>query len=199
VAINRKPRHGAENQGGDTLAPLMSEIVTDHAIVEEVLATFGEALGSHVTAYRGHVYRTLNFANALAGTTSDSLAVAAVFHDLGIWSDGTFDYLAPSAARAARYLADKQGSIDGAEVDRMILLHHKVRPCPEDAGPLAEAFRRADLVDVSFGALRFGLPRAFVSEVRATFPNAGFHRGIARAAVGWIKAHPTRPLPMMRW
>jgi hypothetical protein len=115
----------------------MTTLVTHHAIVDEVLATFGEALGPDAAAYRGHAYRTLNFARALAGTDSDALAVAAVFHDLGIWSDGTFDYLDPSASRAARYLAGKPSTIDGAEVNHMIRLHHKLRPCPEDAGPLA--------------------------------------------------------------
>jgi hypothetical protein len=178
---------------------MMHELITCDSVVDDVLATFGEALGRDAAAYRGHVYRTLNFARALAGTASDALAVAAVFHDLGIWSDGTFDYLDPSAERAARYLAGRPGAIDGAEVDRMIRLHHKVRRCPEDAGPLAEAFRRADLVDVSLGALRFGLPRAFVTEVRTAFPNVGFHRCLVRISTRWFVRHPTRPLPMMQW
>lgn len=177
----------------------MHEVITGDAVVDDVLATFQEALGRDATAYRGHVYRTLNFARALAGTPSDALAVAAVFHDLGIWSDGTFDYIDPSAARAASYLAGRPGAIDAAEVDRMIRLHHKLRPCPGDAGPLAEAFRRADLVDVSLGAIRFGLPRAFVTEVRAAFPNAGFHRCLARVGARWIVRHPARPLPMLQW
>ena len=39
------------------------------------------------------------------GANSDSkIAVAAVFHDIGIWSNKTFDYLEPSVALAREYL-----------------------------------------------------------------------------------------------
>ena len=31
----------------------------------------------------------------------DKIAIAGVFHDLGIWTDGTFDYLAPSVRRGS--------------------------------------------------------------------------------------------------
>jgi hypothetical protein len=32
------------------------------------------------------------------------LVIAACFHDLGIWTDHTFDYLSPSAGLARDYL-----------------------------------------------------------------------------------------------
>jgi len=34
----------------------------------------------------------------------EKIAAAAVFHDLGIWTDRTFDYIAPSIAIAREYL-----------------------------------------------------------------------------------------------
>jgi HD superfamily phosphodiesterase len=39
---------------------------------------------------------------AIAGGRGDleKIAAAAVFHDLGIWTDRTFDYIAPSIALA---------------------------------------------------------------------------------------------------
>ncbi len=160
------------------------------------------------------MYRVFNLARALAGLGDDgappgrsqtpgdhdeAIAVAAVFHDLGIWSDGTFDYLAPSGRRAAEHLAARGPSAHSDQVDRMIAFHHAMTSCRATAGPLAEAFRQADLIDVTLGALRFGLPRAFVREARAAFPNAGFHRCLLRVGAGWMARHPTRPLPMMRW
>jgi hypothetical protein len=181
--------------------PAAPSLVTSHPVIDDVLLAWATALGRDGGAYRGHVYRVFNLARALAasGGLDDTLAVAAVFHDLGIWSDETFDYLEPSARRAAAFLAAEKSAVDGEEVGRMIALHHKLTRCPADAGVLAEAFRRADLVDVSLGLVSFGLPRAFVHEVRATFPNAGFHACLARVGARWLVRHPTRPLPMMRW
>ncbi|APR86596.1 Metal-dependent phosphohydrolase, HD subdomain protein [Minicystis rosea] len=176
-------------------------VVVQSAIVDDLLAAWREALGRDAEGYRGHVYRVLNFARALAGTreADDAIAAAALFHDLGIWSDGTFDYLDPSARRAREHVKANLPGVDAAEVERMIRLHHKLTPCPPEAGPLAEALRRADLADVSLGLLRSGLPRSFVREVREAFPNAGFHRCLLRVSTQWIVRHPTRPLPMMKW
>ena len=35
----------------------------------------------------------------------EKIAVAAVFHDLGIWTNHTFDYIAPSVALAREHLS----------------------------------------------------------------------------------------------
>lgn len=132
-------------------------LLTHHALIDDVLAVWRDALGRDADAYRGHVYRVFNFARALARDPlrDDAIAVAATFHDLGIWSDMTFDYLAPSARLADDYLASRRPELDRGEVARMIALHHKLTRCPVDAGALAEAFRRADLIDLSLGAVRF--------------------------------------------
>jgi hypothetical protein len=176
-------------------------LVTTYALIDDVLAAFREPLAEDGPGYRGHVYRMFNFARALVADSSqdDTLALAAAFHDLGIWSDGTFDYLEPSAERAKTYIATRRPDLDAPEVARLILLHHKLTRCPPDAGPLAEAFRRADLVDLSLGAVRFGLSRELIEEARAAFPNAGFHRGLVRVGAGWAARHPSRPLPMLKW
>ncbi len=167
-------------------------MIDRHPLVEDVLGTWRTAIGADFAGYRGHVYRVLNLCHALAPDADDERrAVAAAFHDLGIWSDGTFDYLAPSAARAAAYLARPDDT-----VERAIALHHKLLPCRD--GGLVEAFRRADLIDVSLGIVRFGLPRAFVREVRTTFPNCGFHATLCRLIARQLVRHPLRPLPMMR-
>ncbi len=177
------------------------EIVRSDPMIEDVLSAWSASLGDDATAYRGHVYRMFNFCRALLDDAAfdERVAVAAVYHDLGIWSDGTFDYLAPSAARAEAYLAEHGRADEVREVAEMIAWHHKLRPCRWTGGERAEAFRRADLVDVSLGVVRFGLPRTYVSEIRAAFPNAGFHRCLVRVGAAWLVRHPLRPLPMMRW
>lgn len=125
--------------------------------------------------------------------------VAAVFHDLAIWTHGTIDYLRPSAPLAREWLQDG-GHADWAdEIDAMIDLHHRFRPWTTPGGELVEAFRKADLVDVSLGRVRFGLPRAFVAEVRSGFPNAGFDKRLVQLTMRQLRTDPLRPLPMMKW
>lgn len=171
--------------------------------LDELFAPWQTALGRDYTAYRNHVQRLLALCEALAareGVALDPLAlrVAAVYHDLGIWSDGTFDYLAPSSARARAWL-EAQGRGDLAHlVTAMIEQHHKVRP----AGPARDAveiFRRADWVDVTLGALAFGLPRAGYRALLQRFPDAGFHFRLVQLSGKQLLTNPLKPLPMFRW
>jgi hypothetical protein len=170
-----------------------------HGFIDESLDAFRDAIGRDFTAYRGHVYRVFNFTRALAADVADrddKSALAAVFHDLGIWSDRTVDYLAPSARRLRERLDAAGKQAWSAELTRMVELHHKLTPCRDE--PLVEAFRRADLVDLSFGLIRFGIPRAYLREVQRTFPNAGFHLRVVQLVGGHALTHPLHPLPMLR-
>ncbi len=173
----------------------------EHALLDDVLEAHREVLGRDFDGYRGHVYRTFNFARAFVGygAGEQTLAVAAAFHDLGIWADGTFDYLAPSARRALDYVRERGLSVNVVELEQVVLLHHKLRACAGPAAAHIEAFRRADWVDVSWGLLRFGLPSGLLRDARAAFPNAGFHRCLLRVGWRWTLRHPTRPLPVLRW
>lgn len=174
-------------------------LIVRHALIDDVLGAHEQALGADLSGYRGHVYRTFNFVRALAGYPEDTrgLAVAAAFHDIGIWTDHTFDYLEPSARRALAYVGAREPAVNAVALRRVLDSHHKLTPCAGD--PLAEAFRRADLTDLTWGWFRFGLPRGLVADAQAVFPNAGFHRRLCRVAVRWLPAHPLRPLPMVRW
>jgi hypothetical protein len=178
-----------------------AKLHTAHPVVDDVLAMWRETLGASFEAYRGHVYRLINFSCALTGddAASDTLAVAAVFHDLGIWSDGTFAYLAPSIRRADEWSDAHATGVDRREVADMIALHHKLTRAPASVSSNVEPFRRADLVDLSLGLFRFGLPKGFVRTVREAFPNAGFHRVLVHTCFRWLLKHPTNPLPMVRW
>lgn len=166
--------------------------------MEEILDAHREALGAVLGAYRGHVYRVLNYARAYLGhdRSDDVLAVASAFHDLGIWTDRTFDYLPPSVARAREHVRSKVPGVSEALVVDAIDRHHVLA---RTSGPEeTEAFRKADRVDVSLGLVRSGLDIGLVRELVAAFPYAGFHGVLVRTALGWFVRHPLRPLPMLR-
>ena len=178
------------------------EIFTTFPIVDEIIAAHAAALGRDAAAYRNHVYRMLNFYHALSPeirAISTSVEVAAAFHDLGIWTHRTFDYLFPSCNLATDYLNQNSRADLAAEVENMILHHHKITTYTGENAAHVERFRRADLVDLSLGTIRFGIPRATVKATRAAFPNAGFHRRLASLTIARFARHPLNPLPMFRW
>lgn len=170
-------------------------------LVDQIMASFSAELGGDYLAYRNHVYRGLNFFLALSGLPSPSTAVlvAAAFHDLGIWTHDTLDYLAPSVELASAYLAKSGLQALETEVRVIIHEHHKVFPYEGPFSPDAEVFRKADLVDLSLGLFRFGLPRSFIRSLQSAFPNAGFHRRLSVLTLRQLVRSPLRPLPMFHW
>lgn len=170
------------------------------ALVEARLAPYAAALGRDRQAYTHHVLRVLALCEELsAGAARDERFVtAAVFHDLGIWTAGTFDYLAPSADLARGWLLEQDRPDLVPEVVRMIDLHHKVRPAGEDSDPV-EVFRRADTIDVTRGLRRFGVARAAYRWIAGEHPNAGFHRRLAQLTLRRLREDPLHPAPMLKW
>ncbi len=177
-------------------------VATGFAQVEELIAAFAPALGGDLAAYRNHVCRVLNYYVALGPPTDEipeAVMIAAAFHDLGIWTARTFDYLEPSVRLAQAHLAGLGREHLGPEVATLISEHHKLRPYTGPYMATVEAFRLADLADLSLGLVRGALPANFVRAVKATFPNAGFHRRLVQLTVRQLLRTPWRPLPMLRW
>ena len=197
--------------------PDYDSLVTSLPTVDEVLDHHASELGHDRIAYRNHVYRVVNLCLALVGDRRvelEKIAVAAVFHDLGIWTNQTFDYLAPSVTIAREHLAARGMTDWIPEIEAMIVNHHKVTPSRANPHPstiargalsgvegqsLVESFRRADWIDVTRGVRRFGLPRTFVASVAATWPSAGFHRRLVELTIDRWWQHPFNPLPMVKW
>lgn len=175
------------------------EPVADVPLVDGILAHWRAALGRDHAGYRHHVYRVLNGVRALGAPLDDRMLVAAAFHDLGIWSAGTFDYLAPSIAEARAWLTEAGRERDAAAVQAMIAFHHRVRPYTGHFAALVEPFRRADWADVTLGVLPFGVPRPVLRTLRRRFPDAGFHRRLVALTGARLLRHPLDPLPMLRW
>ncbi len=147
-------------------------LLTSLPTVEQVLDDHASELGHDFIAYRNHVYRVANLCLAIVGDSRverEKIAVAAVFHDLGIWTNNTFDYIAPSVAIARKHLTARGLAEWIPEIEAMIVDHHKVTP--SRANPQSH---------VSRGLRRFGLPRPFIATVATTWPNAGFHRRLVR-------------------
>jgi len=169
-------------------------------LVEEILGSRKETLRDGYLGYRNHVYRMIHFCFAQGEFDEEQrqkITIAGCFHDLGIWSGDTFDYIPPSLRLASNYLSEcgREAWIPG--IGLMIDQHHKLRRYKTD--PLTEVFRRGDLVDLSLGIVKCGIPGAYVKDVRSSFPNAGFHRFLVRLAGGWICRHPLDPVPVLKW
>ena len=176
-------------------------LVADLAPLDAVLREHAAALGGDFTGYRNHAYRVANLCLALAPDVPErveKVALAAAFHDLGIWTDGTFDYLAPSIRLARAHLARAGRPAWTGEIEAMIADHHKLSRARAAPHPLVEPFRRADWIDVTRGLRAFGLPRRFLREVFAAWPNAGFHRRLLQLSLHRLRTHPLNPLPMFR-
>ncbi|NRA62993.1 MAG: hypothetical protein HRU19_00840 [Pseudobacteriovorax sp.] len=170
--------------------------------IDEILDSWREIIGKDYLGYRNHVQRMVQITLKLGdldGGQMDKVVIAACFHDIGIWIENTVDYIEPSIPPAMEYLQAKGKHDWQDEVRLLISEHHKIRPFQDPRYPLVELFRKGDLVDFTLGAVRFGLDKEFLKELKTQFPNAGFHWGLAKKASSWFLKHPTNPAPMMKW
>lgn len=173
--------------------------------VEARLAPWQQQLGADRAAYTNHVLRVLTLCDLLAAdqhprpSTREEFLTAAALHDIGIWSAGSFDYLAPSCDLARAWLASIDRDDATGLVVSMIDQHHKLRPAGPPHDPV-EIFRRADAIDVERGLLgRFGISRGTYRDLAKRYPNHGFHRRLVSLAARRLRTHPTSPLPMLKW
>jgi predicted metal-dependent HD superfamily phosphohydrolase len=138
---------------------------TGFPLVDAVLERFAGALGDDREGYAGHVARVLAFYRGIAPDheAPERVQIAGAFHDLGIWTARTFDYLAPSVRLARDYLTAEGREELAPEVERIILEHHKLTPYRAQFCETVEVFRRADLVDRRLARFALACPaRSFV-------------------------------------
>lgn len=170
--------------------------------LDALLDCWKDELGDAYHAYKNHVYRLLHFCFSLSPPSAEErrkLIIAAVFHDLGLWTEQTVDYLPPSVELARRYL-EEEGLQDWCEeIGLMIDMHHKLTAYPDMRYPLVELFRQADRVDFSLGWIRHGLDAGYIQQVQQVFPNAGFHKYLLKVGSLWVLRHPLNPAPIFKW
>ena len=200
-----KNKHSSK-VGCDPAAQLTSiratMLLTELPAIDDVLSAHRSVLGRDFTPYRNHVYRVTNLCARLAQADEmmrEKIAIAAVFHDLGIWTDGTFDYIEPSVKLANAYLPAVGHSDWVAEIAMMIREHHKITQYQTVECPFVEPFRRADWIDVTLGVRSFGVPRSFVRQLYSVWPDEGFHWRLVQFAITRLRSHPLTPLPMVKW
>jgi hypothetical protein len=173
-----------------------------HETIDRLLREWQPSLGADYLPYRNHVYRVYHIAAGSLSATEEEreqLAIAAAFHDIGIWLDGTFDYLDPSSRRAREYLSRIGRDAWAETMHQMIEQHHRIRPWRGPDAHLVEAFRKADWFDVCLFALPSRLAPASRSELLRVYPRLGFHRGLVVRTWAWARKHPLDPLPIFKW
>jgi len=171
-------------------------------LLEDIFSDWEKVIGSEYPGYRNHVYRMIHFCLALKDCSDEErekIIIAGAFHDIGIWVEDTIDYLPPSLPPAEDYLNSRGLEAWSEEIKLMILEHHKLTKYKNEHYLLVELFRKGDLVDFSLGTFKFGIPKTYVQELKAKFPNAGFHKNLAKRAGKWFLKHPMDPAPMMKW
>ena len=170
-----------------------------NSLIEHVLRGYKQEIGKDFSVYRNHVYRVYYLAATLDSDSENryKYAIAAIFHDLGIWTH-SFDYLEPSIELAKEFLIKRNREKWMEEISLMIDNHHKISPYRGDYQTTVENFRQADWADVVNGIKLFGIKKNDFKKVKQTFPSKGFHRFLIRQSTHYFLRHPFNPLPMFK-
>ena len=174
-------------------------MLTEIAELDDVLTAHAPALAGDFAGYRNHAYRVMNLCLALSPSGDRrKIALAAAFHDLGIWTASTFDYIPPSVELANAHLEASGQSPWAPEIETTIKEHHKLTRYKQHPDWLVEPFRKADLIDVSRGAITFGVAGGLIRDLFVQWPSAGFHKRLVQLSLKRLATHPLSPLPMVR-
>ncbi len=175
-------------------------MIRENVKVDTILLFYKDQLGDQFDAYKNHVYRVFNFCKCLdpSPENQEKYMVAAIFHDLGIWTAKTFDYLKPSRELAKKYLEENKKTSWINEVELMIEMHHKRSVYRGDYEKSVEVFRKADWIDVTKGRKKFHLSSSQIDPIRKEFPSYGFHGYIIGLSIKNFFKNPLNPLPMFR-
>lgn len=156
------------------------KIISYDETVEKHLLRFKEVIGNDYEGYRGHIYRVLTYSiHFLNGNENKRsiIASALVFHDIGLWTDGTLAYLEPSVSRADEYFNIKSFTNEDRQLMKDIIYwHHKITPFKGPNEDVVNAVIKADLIDASSGLFTKGMPKSHIKKVTDTIPEAGFHK-----------------------
>lgn len=182
-----------------TDADSLARTSTERAALERLREVVGDRGG----AMERHGLRCFLIAERLAGLRGaaidrEALFVAALLHDIGLYEEASSGgvYVSDGMEFAAAFLAGQGGwSTERARVCLdAIERHHELRP-QWAAGVEVEVLRRADLADLSRGAIAHGAGRRWLSELWAAVPREGTYKEIGRMV---LKAARERPATLPR-
>lgn len=169
-------------------------------LLEEILLDWKGVIKEDYDGYLNHCYRMIHCCFQLykcSEEDKEKLIIAAAFHDLGLWSEKTVDYLPPSIELAKNYLIANSKEDWIEEISVIIDMHHKVTRYKGEY-ELVEPFRKADLADFSLGMIKSGIRSSFIKQLNNEFPNKGFHKMLGGQTVKWILKNPMNPMPIMK-
>lgn len=171
--------------------------------IDKILKEYQTVIGKDYQGYLNHCKRVAACCLILCQDRSqevcEKIAIAVAFHDIGIWTAKTIDYIEPSVEQMYNYLVSNQLLDWQEEITLMISEHHKltITQCLEY--PLVEYFRQADYADFSFGFLRSNIPLSEFKKLTQQYPNAGFHKTLMSLGIKRLFQKPWSPLPMFKW
>jgi len=171
-----------------------------HEVADSLFEANAAVFGGDLQTYRGHVHRVIGIVGLqcdVPAAVAGPLGLAAFFHDAGIWFDETWDYLVPSVRRAVAAL-DESDQLYSGLVSALISEHHRLRRA-RHADPLVEAFRRADLTDVTAGLIAPGVSRARHRALVAEYPADGLRPMLLKAFGRGLRESPLHPAPMVKF
>lgn len=158
-------------------------IISESSSLDELLEPLRGALGQDYPGYRNHLYRvltyTLHFLNG-DQTHRELLETALVYHDIGLWTDNELAYLEPSIDRVLKANDANGWGLDRKLLQDTIFWHHKISRFRGPNADFVNAFRKADWIDATGGAIRMGLSKAQIKSVIDEIPDAGFSNALSR-------------------
>lgn len=171
-----------------------------HEVIEILMQPFRDIIGKDYNRYLNHVCRVYQNCLLLDNNSNNEVkyAITAVFHDIGIWTKHTIDYLDPSIEEAKVYLKENGYENWIEEISLMIFWHHKMSSYHGKFENTIENFRKADWIDVSLGLLTYGINHDEISSSKKRFPNLGFHLFLIKKIFKNFIRHPLDPLPMFK-
>jgi len=156
----------------------------ERACLGELRTLVGAADG----AIERHSVRVFVLAEELArraGHTYDRelMMCAALLHDAGLYVTGEAAYVTDGRRLAERLLGQRGWPPARVTLCADAVEHHHELVPQWWRGVEVELIRRGDLVEVTYGLVRFGVPRATIRELAARVPRDGFVREVVRALV----------------
>jgi hypothetical protein len=171
--------------------------------IEEILQEYQNIIGTDYQGYLNHCKRVaaccLILSQDSREDTIHKIAIGVAFHDIGIWTSKTIDYIEPSVKVMITYLTLHRLLDWQIEITLMITEHHKLTKAKYADYPLVEYFRQADYADFSLGLLRSQIPRAEFKKLTHQYPNSGFHKTLVYLGIKRFFQKPWSPLPMFKW
>ena len=182
---------------GVPLEPSRADEAVQTAAEHAALEAVREATGEDGGPMERHGLRVFRIASEMASRRElevdrEVLLVAGLLHDLGLYELASRGgvYVSDGADFAAELLAPHGWPEERVRLCRdAIERHHELRS-QWRAGNEVELIRRADLVDVSAGVVRFGVPRPWLRELFAAVPRDGTYGEVARLLRHALRERP---------